>query len=151
MATLASSILNSIHFAPSVLDSPPTILLAEEDESLRDALATELSREGFQVVEVEDGMEAEDYLGLTSLQGGHLPCPSMIVSDVSLSGSSGLELLSHLRAMNVHTPFIFINAVETPAFYEQTEGLDASYVLPRPIQLEDLKRAIFDRLMFGAS
>jgi CheY-like chemotaxis protein len=143
MATLASSVLHSIHFTPSVLDSPPTILLAEEDEILRDALATELSREGFQVVEVEDGMEAEDYMSLTSLQGGHLPCPSVIVSDVSLSGSSGLELLSHLRAMNVHTPFIFINADVTPDFYEHAKRLDASYVLSRPTRLRDLKRAIY--------
>jgi DNA-binding response OmpR family regulator len=142
MATLASSILHSIHFAPPALDSPPTLLLVEEDESLRDALATVLSQEGFQVVEVEDGMEAEDYLSLTSLQGGPLPCPSVIVSDVSLSGSNGLELLSHLRAMNVRTPFILINADETPAFYERAERLDASYVLPRPTRPAELKRAI---------
>ena len=40
----------------------PMVLLAEDDDDLREALAARLKREGLRVVEVEDGLELRDYL-----------------------------------------------------------------------------------------
>ena len=42
--------------------APLRVLLAEEDEGHRQELAVALRRDGCVVIEVEDGLEVEDYL-----------------------------------------------------------------------------------------
>jgi len=78
------------------------ILVVEDDLTLRQALAFNLSREGFEVSTAADG-EA----GLAAARGRRL---DLILLDVMLPAMSGLEVLRVLRSDGISTPVIVLSA-----------------------------------------
>ncbi len=78
------------------------ILLVEDDRTLRQALAFNLSREGYDLVSAADG---ETALGIARAQALDL-----ILLDVMLPGMSGIELLRVLRREGRDTPVIVLSA-----------------------------------------
>jgi DNA-binding response OmpR family regulator len=78
------------------------ILLVEDDRTLRQALAFNLSREGYELVAAADG---ETALGIARAQALDL-----ILLDVMLPGMSGIEVLRTLRREGRDTPVIILSA-----------------------------------------
>jgi two-component system, OmpR family, alkaline phosphatase synthesis response regulator PhoP len=78
------------------------VLLVEDDVTLRQALAFNLSREGYDVTSVADGEAA-----LEAARGDRL---DLIVLDVMLPAMSGVEVLRVLRRDGVTTPVIILSA-----------------------------------------
>jgi CheY-like chemotaxis protein len=62
------------------MTTQPLILLAEDDDELRDLIQTWLEREGHKIVAMEDGFQLLDYLELTG-EGKGVPRPDLILSD----------------------------------------------------------------------
>jgi type II secretory ATPase GspE/PulE/Tfp pilus assembly ATPase PilB-like protein len=67
-----------------------TVLLVEDEESLRHVLRDLLEREGFTVVEAADGVQALDEVDRSA--------PDVLVLDLNLPRLDGYGVLSHLRA-----------------------------------------------------
>ena len=86
-------------------DRRPLILLGEDDDDLRELIASCLLMEGLRVVQVEDGFELRDYLDLCR-PGGDLAEPDVVVTDVKMPGMTGLQALSHCQFL--HAPVVFI-------------------------------------------
>ena len=78
------------------------LLLVEDDQTLRQALTFNLSREGYDVTTATDG-EA----GLDAARSDRL---DLILLDVMLPGMSGVEVLRVLRREGVSTPVIILSA-----------------------------------------
>ncbi len=78
------------------------ILLVEDDRTLRQALAFNLAREGYDLVSAGDG---ESALGIARAQA-----PDLILLDVMLPGMSGIELLRTLRREGRDMPVIVLSA-----------------------------------------
>ena len=78
------------------------LLLVEDDPTLRQALAFNLTREGYDVATAADG-EA----GLDAARSDRL---DLILLDVMLPGMSGVEVLRVLRREGVTTPVIVLSA-----------------------------------------
>jgi DNA-binding response OmpR family regulator len=78
------------------------LLVVEDDRTLRQALAFNLTREGYEVTTAADG-EA----GLEAARNEGL---DLVVLDVMLPGMSGVEVLRRLRADGVATPVIILSA-----------------------------------------
>ena len=78
------------------------LLLVEDDATLRQALAFNLSREGYDVASVADGESA--------LEAGRNDRLDLILLDVMLPGMSGVEVLRTLRGEGVSTPVIILSA-----------------------------------------
>ena len=78
------------------------LLLVEDDPTLRQALAFNLSREGYEVTTVADGEAALDAARADRLD--------LILLDVMLPGLSGVEVLRVLRRESVATPVIILSA-----------------------------------------
>ena len=78
------------------------LLLVEDDTTLRQALAFNLSREGYEVEAAGDGENA-----LEAARSGRL---DLILLDVMLPGMSGIEVLRVLRREGVTTPVIILSA-----------------------------------------
>jgi DNA-binding response OmpR family regulator len=78
------------------------LLLVEDDPTLRQALAFNLSREGYEVTTVADGEAALDAARADRLD--------LILLDVMLPGMSGVEVLRVLRREGVATPVIILSA-----------------------------------------
>lgn len=77
------------------------ILVVEDEESFRDALAFVLSKEGFEVKLVQDGQAAIDTY---EKEGADL-----ILLDLMLPGVSGLEVCKSIRAKS-NVPIIMVTA-----------------------------------------
>ena len=78
------------------------ILLVEDDPTLRQALAFNLTREGYEVSSAADGERA-----LEAARGGRF---DLILLDVMLPGMSGVEVLRVLRGEGSATPVIILSA-----------------------------------------
>jgi DNA-binding response OmpR family regulator len=78
------------------------LLLVEDDPTLRQALAFNLSREGYEVSSAADGESA-----LEAARSWH---PDLVLLDVMLPGMSGVEVLRVLRREGVTTPVIILSA-----------------------------------------
>lgn len=79
----------------------PTILVVDDEPSLRDALAYTLRKEGYRVVLAANGVEA--------LQAARQQPPEAIVLDVMLPGIDGLQVCRTLRSEST-VPILLLSA-----------------------------------------
>jgi DNA-binding response OmpR family regulator len=80
-----------------------TILVIDDDESLRDTIGVMLEQEGFRAV-----LEAD---GDAGFERALLLKPDLILVDLRLPGMSGVEICRRLRAAEVRTPLIVLSAI----------------------------------------
>ncbi|MFJ1811715.1 MULTISPECIES: response regulator transcription factor [unclassified Streptomyces] len=109
---------------------PPTVLLAEDDRAIRNALERALALEGYRVTAVADGVEA--------LAHAHKNPPDVLVLDVMMPGIDGLQVCRVLRAEGDRTPILMLTALVETA--DRIAGLDAGaddYVV-KPFDVEEV-------------
>lgn len=80
-----------------------TILVIDDDESLRDTIGLMLEQEGYRPLLAADGK--------TGYERALSAKPDLILVDLRLPGMSGIEISKQLRAGNVNTPIIVLSAV----------------------------------------
>src|SRR6476659_4448264 len=80
-----------------------TILVIDDDESLRDTIGVLLEQEGFRAVLVDDGLEG--------FAKALLLKPALMLVDLRLPGMSGVDICKKLRAAGLKTPVIVLSAV----------------------------------------
>ena len=80
-----------------------TILVIDDDDSLRDTICVLLEREGYRAILAADGLSGLDQAILLK--------PDLIISDLRLPGLSGVEVCKRLRGSGVLTPIIVLSAI----------------------------------------
>src|SRR5258705_5674785 len=107
-----------------------SILVVDDDASLRRMLDRTLSAEGFEVETAADGGGA--------LVAVERSVPEVIVLDVGLPGLDGLAVCRRLRAKGVSTPIIMLTARD--AVPDRVAGLEsgADDYLVKPFATEEL-------------
>jgi DNA-binding response OmpR family regulator len=80
-----------------------TILVIDDDDSLRDTIGIMLEQEGFQ-----PALEAD---GLVGYEKALLLKPDLILVDLRLPGMNGVEICKRLRDARVNTPIIVLSAL----------------------------------------
>jgi DNA-binding response OmpR family regulator len=80
-----------------------TILVIDDDESLRDTIGVMLEQEGFRAVLAADGN--------SGFEKALLLKPDLLLVDLRLPGMTGTEICKRLRAAEVSTPIIVLSAV----------------------------------------
>jgi DNA-binding response OmpR family regulator len=80
-----------------------TIVVIDDDESLRDTIGVLLEQEGFRAVLAADGR--------TGYENAVFIKPDLILVDLRLPGMSGIEICKQLRAAQVKTPIIVLSAL----------------------------------------
>ncbi|MBI5487055.1 MAG: response regulator [Deltaproteobacteria bacterium] len=117
---------------------PTKVLLAEDDDELRELIAVALRREGYAVFEVDNGDQLVRYIH--RMQGGVEPEEDidLVISDVCLPGRSGLEALERLRERDGSLPVILMTAFPTPEVREAVERAGTAVLFDKPFQIEDL-------------
>ena len=88
------------------------ILIAEDDNELRQLFSHVLIKNGYSVTGVGNGLEA-----LKALDNGYF---DMIISDIMMPGMDGYELVSSLRSAGMNIPVMMITAKE--AFDDMRQG-----------------------------
>ncbi len=80
-----------------------TILVIDDDESLRDTIGLMLENEGFRPVLVADGA--------AGLEQAFSAKPHLILVDLRMPGLSGVDVCKRLRAAGAKTPVIVLSAL----------------------------------------
>lgn len=113
------------------------ILVAEDDAAMRELLASALGARGYQVTLVSSGTELCGLL--------HEADPGrrfdLIVSDVRMPGSSGLDVIGQLRESGDTTPVILVTAFPEEDIRQAARGLELR-LLQKPFELETLRSAV---------
>ena len=120
-------------------EKQPVVLLAEDDDTMRELLAGRLKREGMRVVEVEDGYELRDYLELCR-PGGDLASPDVVISDINMPGETGPEALTH--SPNLPAPIVLISACGRRELRTWAAKLGVAAIFEKPFDLDVLMLAI---------
>jgi CheY-like chemotaxis protein len=122
------------------------VLLAEDDDDLRELLAVQLRRRGYQVTALCDGNALMDQLGAMLTGDGASALPDLVVSDIRMPNGTGLDVLAFLRCLGWRLPVVLITAFGDDATHLDAAELGAAAVLDKPFTLADLD-AVVARLL----
>ena len=107
-----------------------TILVIEDDTALREGLATNFRLNGYNVVMAADGTQG--------MRKAFESRPDLIVLDIMLPGSSGLDILIELRERAEQVPVLILSALGT--LNDKVGGLHlgADDYVTKPFELPEL-------------
>jgi DNA-binding NtrC family response regulator len=110
------------------------IVIADDDKNLRKVLVNELSDEGFEVVETDQGAKAVELLERNECD--------VLLLDMNMPGLSGLDVLKKLKELENPTEVIILTAYATVSTAVEAMKMGAYDYLTKPFQIEELKTII---------
>jgi DNA-binding response OmpR family regulator len=109
-----------------------TILVIEDDPSVRTLLEKSLRAKGYDIVVAEDGLS-----GLTALEDGR---PDLIIVDVMMPRLDGMTFVKAVKG-NDRTrsiPIIFLTAKNDPRTMIEGINIGARFYVTKPFQMDEL-------------
>src|SRR5919206_3871675 len=116
------------------------ILIVDDDDAVRDVLYDLFSEEHLCHV----AATAEQALAFIDDQPY-----DVVLTDISMPGLSGLELLGHLRQARPGTPVIVISGIGDRSHAEGLINLGAFDFILKPFRLEEVERSVERAFEYG--
>jgi two-component system, cell cycle sensor histidine kinase and response regulator CckA len=110
------------------------IMLVDDEPMVRSVLSRALRREGYQIVDAGDGLEA-----LNLIEDGTASPVHLLITDLNMPRLGGVDLARHMRATN-HVQRVIFMTGDTPAG-SLIDG-DHSALLQKPFNLKTLASAV---------
>jgi two-component system cell cycle response regulator CpdR len=111
-----------------------SILLAEDDESLRRFLAAALERAGHTVTACGDGAEAYEALRVVRFD--------LLLSDIVMPGLDGIELAKRAADLYPGLKIMFITGFAAVALHPAAEAPKQAKVLSKPFHLREIVQEV---------
>ena len=111
-----------------------TILICDDEELIRWSLVTHLGKVGFRTLEAKDGEECVDLLSTDS--------PDLIILDLKMPRMGGMDVLRHMRAVDLDIPVIVITAHGAVDSAIEATHLGARAYLHKPFDLREIELAV---------
>lgn len=124
---------------------PGHIVLAEDDDAMRDMLAQSLRAEGYEVTECRDGVQLVGCLW-NSTDGQMRDDFDLVISDIRMPGVLGLSILAGVQADGSRLPMIMITAFGDEATHAEADRLGAAAILDKPFEVDDLLQTVRELL-----
>jgi two-component system cell cycle response regulator CpdR len=105
------------------------ILLAEDDDAMRQFLSTALTRDGHRVSSHRDGQQA-----LAALDRPY----DLLIADIVMPGLDGIELARRARESDPQLRVMFITGFAAVALGDGKPAVPGATVLSKPFHLRDL-------------
>jgi DNA-binding response OmpR family regulator len=118
------------------------VFVADDDEAMREAVATSLRTAGHHVVEARDGAELVNLLRATA--DAPLLRPHLVVADVRMPNLSGLGVLAALQRARWNVPVLLITALVDESVQTVAHRMGAIGVLRKPFETDDLLTAVLN-------
>jgi DNA-binding NtrC family response regulator len=118
------------------------VLLAEDDDDVRYALAKGLRQEGHEVVEVPNGDGVKSYIEECVVSDAVCPRVHVLVTDLRMPGMNGLNLLSYIQQLGWELPTVVITAFGDDETRELAHRFGARAILDKPVDLDALDDAV---------
>lgn len=110
------------------------IMIAEDEQTLRESLAELLREEGYEVIQAANGAEVQQWVLKEPVD--------LVLTDMRMPEMDGMALLGFLRQTIPETPVIMITAYGTVQSAVAAMRAGACDYLLKPIQFEDLQMRI---------
>lgn len=114
--------------------APKTVLLIDDDDSLRRVVEYNLGEDGYRVLTATDGA--------SGLRMFHAEPVDLVLTDVRMPEMDGLELLTRVKAVQPDLPVIMLTAHGTIDSAVEAMKMGAFDYLTKPFNREQLKAAI---------
>jgi PAS domain S-box-containing protein len=121
--------------APDVGGSE-TVLLVEDEESVRQLVRETLEGKGYKVLEADNGDAA------LQLAHAHQGCIDMLITDVVMPGMSGRELAVQLCSSHASTKVLYLSGYTEDAIVHQGVLDPGTAFLQKPFTLQMLSRKV---------
>ena len=115
-----------------------SILVAEDDESVRDVIRRSLEQAGYSVCEAANGEEAIRALDAVPFD--------LVITDILMPERDGLETILYLRRSSPRTKVIAISGAANDLFLTDAAGLGAARVLTKPFKPDELLSLVAETL-----
>ena len=112
-----------------------TILIVDDEKSMRDFLKILLTKEGYEVIVAGDGNQAMTALGKNRVD--------LVISDIRMPGMGGLELLAKVKDEADDIPVIMITAFASPNDAVQAMKSGAYDYISKPFNVDEIKSVIY--------
>jgi two-component system response regulator AtoC len=109
---------------------PKTILVVDDDESLRRITQLQLEEAGYSAITAADGDEA--------LRRMEDDPPALLITDLKMPGISGMDLLKQVRQQYPHTAVVMVTAYGTVQTAVAAMKAGAYDYITKPIDYEEL-------------
>lgn len=106
------------------------ILVADDDEIVRDVITTLLSREGYTVFPVADGLEAIKRLRIDDIR--------MVITDLIMPGAGGIEVLKFAVRSDPDTAVVILTAFGTLDTTLEAIKEGAYDYLTKPFKMQEI-------------
>jgi len=108
-----------------------TILVIDDERSMRDFLAIMLKKEGYQVNVAEDGKSAYQAINKNVYD--------VVISDIRLPDTNGIEILKHCKKVSPDTDFILITAYASTETAVEAVKIGAADYVYKPFDIDELR------------
>ena len=119
---------------------PLRVLLAEDDDDMRELVADALRRDGYEVVAVPDGGRLLVSIGRSYASGRAHQDYDLIVADIRMPVCDGLQILEELRKAAWPTPTILMTSYDDASTRARADALGA-VLFSKPFDTDDLRTA----------
>ncbi len=141
MSSTSEEVIRSGAFTAAPAHEPPRILVAEDDDEMRRLVSESLREDGYDVVAVNDGGRLLVTLAHEFVHKDGAELADLIVSDIRMPISSGMQILEQLRATRWLGPVILMTAFGSPETRAHARALGA-LLLDKPFDMDDLRTAV---------
>ena len=131
--------------APADLHGTETIMVVEDDDTVRTLTANVLKNAGYSVIEAS-GPAAALQMAERSASTIHL-----LLSDVIMPGFDGVELSKRLRKTHPHTPVLFMSGYSDDTMARHGLTVDQYDLLAKPFSTTNLLRKVRAALTLPAN
>jgi len=112
------------------------LLVADDDQIVRETTAEVLEAMGYAVVRATDGLDALDVFKT------HHSEITLILLDVVMPHLGGVQLAKRIRAMSPDVPIIFMTGYDKGHVLDGNESMPNSEIVTKPLTFNDLNHAI---------
>ncbi|OGW36158.1 MAG: Fis family transcriptional regulator [Nitrospirae bacterium GWD2_57_9] len=111
-----------------------TILIVDDEQSMRDFLSIMLKKEGYDVVAAETGQDA--------LKAVQTEIFDLVISDVKMPGMDGIDVLKTVKEVSPETVVIMITAYATAETAVEAMKRGAYDYITKPFKVDEIKLII---------
>jgi len=122
---------------------PKTILIVEDDEAVRQAIAEVVQLYGWQVLEASNGVH-----GLRVFKN---QLPDIVLADVLMGDFDGFQLAAGIKSISPKAPVIMMTAFGSSELRQKAQNVGVSAFLRKPFETEELMVALRRSLGSSAS
>jgi DNA-binding response OmpR family regulator len=119
--------------------TPGRVLVAEDDHEMRRLLKQALQRDGYEVIEANNGAELLKDLGA---RGFANIGADLLVSDIRMPGATGMDVLRALRKHGCNVPVVLISGFCEESQAREARDLGATAIFHKPFEVDDLRIAV---------